>query len=350
MIEGRINLYSDTQTRPPPAMRDAMASAPVGDEQSFADPTVNALCERVAALLGKEAAVFLPSGTLCNQIALAVHCRAGDEIYAHETSHVIHFEGGGPAVTARAVVRALPGERGMYTADTLRGAIRDGNRYGPRPALVAVEQTANLGGGAVWPLERLQAVAAVARERGLGVHMDGARLLNAVVASGTGAAAFAAPADTAWIDLSKGLACPMGAVLAGSRAFVDEAWRWKQRLGGALRQAGIVAAAGLYALDHHVERLAEDHANARRFAHAACAVDGVTLPYGAVDTNIVFLDVAGAGVAAPALVAHLEQRGINVGAMGAALVRVVTHRDVDAAMVDEAAQAFVQGVEALRRC
>jgi len=348
VIEGHINLYSDTQTRPPLAMREAMASAAVGDEQSFADPTVNALCERVAQLLGKEAAVFLPSGTLCNQIALAVHCGAGDEIYAHETSHVIHFEGGGPAVTARAMLRPLPGERGMYTPDTLRGAIREVSRHGPRPALVEVEQTANLGGGAVWPLEVLQGVAAVARERGLAVHMDGARLMNAVVASGTRAAAFAAVADSVWIDLSKGLACPMGAVLAGSRAFVDEAWRWKQRLGGALRQAGIVAAAGIYALDHHVERLAEDHANARRFAEAVTAIDGVTLPYGAVDTNIVFVDVAGTGVAARDLVAHLERNSINLGAMGDTLLRAVTHLDVHAEMVDEAAAGFAEAVAALR--
>jgi threonine aldolase len=329
-------------------MREAMARAPVGDEQHFADPSVNALCERVAALLGKEAAVFLPSGTMCNEIALAVHCRPGEEIYAHETSHVIHFEGGGPAAIAGALVRALPGERGLYAPQDLRAAIRDGNRYAPRPGLVEVEQTANLGGGAVWPVEQLEGVAEVARERGLPVHMDGARLMNAVVASGIAASRFAASAHSTWIDLSKGLACPMGAVLAGSRAFVDEAWRWKQRLGGAMRQAGIVAAAGLYALDHHVERLADDHANARRFAEAATAVEGVTTPYGAVDTNIVFLDVSATGVAAPDLSAALEARGINVGAMGQSLLRAVTHLDVDAAMVDEAASAFAEVVTAMR--
>jgi threonine aldolase len=348
VTEGRINLYSDTQTRPPAAMREVMASAPVGDEQRFADPSVNALCERVAGLLGKEAAVFLPSGTMCNEIALAVHCRAGDEVYAHESAHVVHFEGGGPAAIAGALVRPLPGERGMYAPQTLRAAIRDGNRYAPRPGLVEVEQTANLGGGAVWPLDRLEGVAAVARERGLPLHMDGARLMNAVVASGIGAADFAAVADSAWIDLSKGLACPMGAVLAGSRGFVDEAWRWKQRLGGALRQAGIVAAAGLYALDHHVERLAEDHANARRFAAAVATVEGVTLPHGNVDTNIVFLDVSGTGIPAPALSAALERRDINLGAMGENLLRAVTHLDVNASMVDEAAAAFVEVVTAMR--
>jgi threonine aldolase len=348
MKEGRINLYSDTQTRPSPAMRRAMAEAEVGDEQSFADPTVNALCARVAELLGKEAAVFMPSGTICNEIAICVHCRPGDEIYAHHTSHVINFEGGGPAALAGAMVRALPGERGMYAPDALRAAIRDGGRYGPRPSLVEVEQTANMGGGAVWPLALIEQVTAVARERGLATHLDGARLLNAVVASGVSAAAHAAHFDSAWIDLSKGLGCPMGGVLAGSRAFIDDAWRWKQRLGGAMRQAGIVAAAGLYALEHNVERLADDHANARRFASIACACDGVTLPYGAVDTNIVFLDVSAAGVSARDVSARLEARGINVGAMSDTLLRAVTHLDVDAAMVDEAAHALVDVVDGLR--
>ncbi len=348
MIEGRINLYSDTQTRPSRAMRRAMAEARVGDEQSFADPTVNALCETVAALLGKEAAVFLPSGTLCNEVALCVHCRPGDEVYAHHSAHIINFEGGGPAALAGAMLRALPGERGMYEAQELRAAIRDGSRYGPRPALVEVEQTANMGGGAVWPLRRIEQVCAVARERALATHMDGARLMNAVVACGVPAAAFAAPFDSVWIDLSKGLGCPMGAVLAGSRDFVHEAWRVKQRVGGAMRQAGIIAAAGLYALEHNVERLAEDHANARRFADAVSACDGVVLPYGQVDTNIVFVDVAGAGVRAMDVSARLEAQGVNVGAMGEHLLRAVTHLDVDAAMVDEAAQAFVRTVDALR--
>ncbi len=348
MKEGRINLYSDTQTRPSRAMREAMASAEVGDEQSFADPTVNALCERVAALLGKEAAVFLPSGTLCNEIALVVHCRPGDEIYAHGSAHIINFEGGGPAALAGAAVRALPGERGQYDADTLRAGIRDGSRYGPRPRLVAVEQTANMGGGSVWPLDRMEAVCAVARERELATHMDGARLMNAVVASGIAAESFAAPFDSAWIDLSKGLGCPMGGVLAGTRDFIHEAWRAKQRMGGAMRQAGIIAAAGLHALEHNVQRLAEDHAHARRFAELAAAVDGVTLPHGPPDTNIVFLDVTGTGVAAPRIVARLEDAGINIGAMSTTLLRAVTHLDVDAAMVEEAAQAFVRAVDALR--
>ena len=348
MIEGRINLYSDTQTRPCPAMRDAMAQAEVGDEQGFLDPSVNALCTRVAALLGKEAAVFLPTGTMCNEIAIAVHCRPGDEIYAHHSAHIISFEGGGPAAIAGAMLRALPGERGMYTLDSLRAAIRDGGRYGPRPALVEVEQTANMGGGSVWPLDRIESVCAFARERGLATHLDGARLLNAVVASGVSAAAYAAPFDSAWIDLSKGLGCPMGGVLAGSRAFIEQAWRCKQRIGGAMRQAGIIAAAGLYALEHNVARLAEDHANARRFAAIAGACAGVSLPYGAIDTNIVFVDVSATGVSAWRISELLEARGVNIGAMSDTLLRAVTHLDVNQAMVEEAAHGFAAVLDTLR--
>ena len=348
MIEGRINLYSDTQTRPCPAMREAMARAEVGDEQGFLDPSVNALCEQAAALLGKEAAVFLPSGTLCNEIAIAVHCRPGDEIYAHHSAHIINFEGGGPAAIAGAMLRALPGERGMYSPEALRAGIRDGRRYGPRPALVEVEQTANMGGGSVWPLAQVEAVCALARERDLATHMDGARLLNAVVASKVSAAAYASPFDSVWIDLSKGLGCPMGGVLAGSHAFIEHAWRCKQRMGGAMRQAGIIAAAGLYALEHNVARLAEDHTNARRFAAIASACDGVTLPHGEVDTNIVFLDVSASGISAPQISERLEARGINVGAMSESLIRAVTHLDVDRAMVEEAAHAFAEVLDTLR--
>lgn len=348
MIEGRINLYSDTQTRPSQAMREAMARAPVGDEQSGADPTVNALCERVAALLGKQAAVFLPSGTMCNEIAIAVHCRPGDAVYAHRSAHIANFEGGGPSAIAGVQIRPLDGPRGQYTADTLRAGVAEFGRYGPRPRLVEVEQTANLGGGSVWPIAELLRVAAVAREHGLALHLDGARLLNAAVAAGLEAKELAAPFDSAWIDLSKGLGCPLGGVLAGSADFIDEAWRWKQRLGGALRQAGIVAAAGLYALDHHVERLVDDHANARRFAGIAARCEGVAVIDPPVDTNIVFLDVAGAGVTAKAIGERLEAEGINVGAMGATVLRAVTHLDVDATMVEQAAHALVAAVQALR--
>ena len=349
MKEGRINLFSDTQTRPTPAMRQAMFEAEVGDEQSGLDPTVNRLCRRVARLLGKEAAVLMPSGTMCNEISVLVHCRPGDEIYADRTAHLIHFEAGGPAALAGAAIYPLDGDRGIYTAETLAGAIRPNGRYGPRSRLVAVEQTANSGGGSVWSLEQIHDVADVAKAHGLALHMDGARLLNAVVAAGTPAEQFAAPFDSVWVDLSKGLGCPVGAVLAGSLDFIDEAWRWKQRMGGAMRQAGFLAAAGLYALDHHVERLAEDHENARLFGEIVSSVEGVTLPSGVVETNIVFVDVTGTGLTAGQVSGRLEEQGINIGVSGETLLRAVTHLDVNRAQVEEAGRAFVAVVEELAR-
>lgn len=348
MIEGHINLYSDTQTRPTPAMLETMLSAKVGDEQHGLDPSVNELCARVADLLGKEAALFLPSGTMCNEIAILVHCRPGDEIYAHESAHIIISEAGGPAALAGANVFPMQGNRGIYTAETLRASIRPDSRYAPKPRLVEVEQTANSGGGAVWTVEEINAVAAVAKEHGLLMHMDGARLFNAVVAAGVPVKEFAAPFDTLWIDLSKGLGCPVGGVLAGSQEFVDEAWRWKQRIGGALRQAGYLAAAGLYALDHNIERLAEDHANAKRFGEIAAQCPGVKLDP-APETNLVFLDVAETGVTAKAIAERLEGRGINIGAMGAMRLRAVTHLDISRAQAEEAGQAFVAVVNELRQ-
>jgi threonine aldolase len=323
-----INLYSDTQTQPTAAMREAMAAAEVGDEQSFADPTVNALCERVAELLGFEAAVFLPSGTMCNAIAFRLHIGpGGDEVYLHRRSHPVIAEAGGPAALSGAVLCPLDGERGMFTADALREALRPaGDRYLPRSRLVSVEQTTNLAGGHVWPWEQLAAVVAVAHEAGLRLHMDGARLMNAVVASGIDAASWASGFDTAWVDFSKGLGAPVGACLAGSRALIDEAWRYKQMWGGAMRQAGIIAAGALYALDHHVERLAEDHALAAELARGLAEVPGVTLDPSSVTTNIVVFEVADA----PALVAALAEHGVKMGALGPRTVRAVTHLDVDA--------------------
>ncbi len=348
MIEGRINLYSDTQTRPTAAMKQAMMDAPVGDEQHGLDPSVNALCEKAAALLGKEAAVFLPSGTMCNELAIRVHCQPGDELYADQTAHIINYEGGGPAAITGVSTQPLAGERGIFSADQLKAAIRPKSRYAPLSKLVVFEQTANLSGGTVWPLETMQAVSDVAQENGLLRHIDGARLMNAVVASGISAEAYAACADSVWLDLTKGLGCPLGAVLAGSHDFIHEVWRWKQRIGGALRQAGIVAAAGIYALDHHVDRLADDHANAKRLATLATAIDGVTVAGGAVDSNLVFLDVSGTGLTAKAISAALEARGVNVGAFGDTVLRAVTHLDVSAEMIEETGQLLGETVATLR--
>lgn len=336
MTTGFIDLYSDTKTRPTAAMRRFMMAAEVGDEQKNEDPTVRRLCERVAALLGKEAAVLLPSGTMCNEIALAVHCRPGDEVICDRTAHIINFETGGPAVIAGVMLRGLDGRAGRFGAADLAAACRPDSRHAPRSRLVSVEQTSNLGGGAIWPIATIREVMAVARAAGLAGHLDGARLLNAVVASGVPAADYAAPFDSAWIDLTKGLGAPVGAVLAGSAAFIHEAWRWKQRLGGAMRQSGILAAAGLYALDHHVDRLAEDHAHARRLAEGLAALPGVALDPATVETNIVFFDIAGTGWRADALVAAAAARQVGFGAFGPTTLRLVTHLDVSEADIDRA--------------
>jgi threonine aldolase len=328
-----VDLYSDTLTKPTRAMREFMCDAEVGDEQKLEDPTVNALQEMVAELLGKEAALFLPSGTMCNEIALRVHCRPGDEMLAHRTAHPIHFEGGGPGALAGVNVSALDGSRGQYDADALAAAIRPENRYMPRSRLVWVEQTSNLGGGSIWPLARIEAVTALARTHGLRTHLDGARLMNAVVASGVSAREYAAPFDSAWIDFTKGLGAPVGAAIAGSREFIAEAWRLKQQMGGAMRQAGIIAAGGIFALRHHVKRLAEDHANARRLAEGLAALPGVALDPSTVETNIVIFEVRGA-LGANAAVAALLARGVRMGALGPRTVRAVTHLDVSAEQVE----------------
>ena len=332
-----VNLYSDTQTRPTPAMRRAMAEAEVGDEQSFADPTVNAVCERVAELLGFEAAVFLPTGTMCNAISFRLHVRpGGDEVVLHRTSHPIIAEAGGPAAISGAVLCPVDGAGGMFDAATLRGALRPaGDRYAPRSRLVSLEQTTNIAGGRVWPLAQMQEVLEVAREAGMRAHLDGARLMNAVVASGVDAASWASPFDTAWLDFTKGLGAPVGAVLAASRELIDEAWRYKQMWGGAMRQAGIVAAAGLYALDHHVERLAEDHANARVLAEGLAELPGVELDPALVDTNIVVFGMP----RADDFCARLEAAGVKMLALDTGRVRAVTHLDVDRADIDRALAA-----------
>ncbi len=336
----RVDLFSDTVTRPSPAMRRAMSEAEVGDEQLREDPTVNRLQNMAAALLGKEAALFLPSGTMCNQVAFAVHCRPGDEILLHELAHPLLYEAGGPAAMVGAVLRPLPGPRGMFTAEQIRAAVRPPVHYMPRSRVVSVEQTANIVGGACWPLAAIEAVCGAAGELGLRRHLDGARLLNAVVSSGTPARAFAAPFDSVWIDLTKGLGAPVGAVLAGSRDFIEEAWVFKQRFGGAMRQAGIIAAAGIYALEHHVERLAEDHDRARRLARGLAGLTGIAVDAERVDTNIVVFDVGGTGLTGDDFAGRaLASHGVRFTVLGPTTVRAVFHLDVPADGVDLALAA-----------
>jgi threonine aldolase len=329
----RINLLSDTQTRPTPGMREAMARADVGDEQIGDDPSVNLLCERVADLLGKQAAVFMPSGTMCNVAATLVHCRPGDEILAHATAHIIAREGGAHAALGGFQITALPGADGRFTPDTLRSALHPRTRYQAPQTVVSVEQTANIGGGTIWTKSILDEIVGIARANGLATHMDGARLLNATVATGISARDMAAGWDSAWIDFSKGLGAPIGAVIAGTREFIDEVWRWKQRLGGSMRQAGICAAACTYALEHHVDRLAEDHANARALARGLAQVSGIEVQE--PETNLVFFKPDRAGVSGDAMVSALHKRGVLLAMMDGR-IRACTHLDVTAGMIEEA--------------
>jgi threonine aldolase len=334
----RVDLYSDTQTRPSPQMRAFMCAAEVGDEQKGEDPTVNLLQEMVAELLGKEAALYLPSGTMCNEIAIKVHTQPGDEVLLHRTGHPLHFEGGAPGILSGVILTGLDGDRGVFTAEAVAAAIHPPSRHAPPTRLLSVENTSNMGGGTVWPLEAVEAVCDTAHCRGLATHMDGARLMN-VVASGTPAAAYAAHCDSVWIDFTKGLGAPVGAALAGSRDFIEKAWRYKQAFGGAMRQAGIIAAGAIYALRHNVARLAEDHANARRLAEGLAELPGIALDPAHVETNIVIFDVAGTGLDTERFLAALEPHGVRMSAMGPTLVRAVTHLDVDRAGIDRALTA-----------
>lgn len=327
-------------------MRRFMAEAEVGDEQADLDPTVTALCERVADLLGKEKAAYLPSGTMCNEIAYRVHCRPGDEIILDRTAHGIIAEGGGPAALAQAMLYPIDGDQGQFSPDQVRAAIRSGSRYEPRSRLISIEQTSNWGGGSIWPIETMRAVGDIATSHGLAMHMDGARLMNAVVESGIEARVHALPFDSLWLDFSKGLGAPVGAVLAGSAGFIDEAWRLKQQMGGAMRQAGIIAAACLYALDHNVERLSEDHENARRLANGLAELDGIELDPEQIETNIVFFDLAAEAPSARSIAARLLESGVRIGAMGERRMRAVTHLDIDALSIDRALAAMAEALRA----
>jgi threonine aldolase len=335
-----VDLFSDTVTRPTPSMRRFMCEAEVGDEQQREDPTVNLLQDTVAELLGKEAALLLPSGTMCNQVAFSVHCRAGDEILLQELAHPLLYEVGGAAALVGAILRPLAGPGGFFTAEQVRDAIRPPAYYMPRTRALSVEQTSNVAGGVCWPLEQINAVCQAARDAGLVTHMDGARLLNAVVATGVTAPTFAAPFDSIWIDLTKGLGAPVGAVLAGSRDFIEQAWIFKQRFGGAMRQAGILAAAGLYALRHHVDRLAEDHDRARRLAQGLAGITGLRLDPERVETNIVVFDVSGTGLSGETFAARtLSSHGVRFSVLGPTTVRAVTHLDIPPDGIDRALAA-----------
>jgi threonine aldolase len=334
-MSAMYDFYSDTKTKPTDAMRQTVLNANVGDEQKDEDPTTLELCSRVAELLGKQAAVFLPSGTMCNEIAIKVHTRPGDEIICERSCHIVNFEGGGPAALAGAMIQPLDGVRGVMEADQVTAAIRPASRYAPVSRLFCAEQTANLAGGAIWPLDKLNAAALAAKQHGLATHLDGARLMNAVVKSGIAADRWVEHFDSCWIDFTKGLGAPVGAVLAGSQSFIERAWTLKQQMGGAMRQSGILGAMCLYALDHHVDRLAEDHALASSIAGRLKVLPKVAniLP---VETNIIIFDISDDGPSAAELVRACLEGGVDIGAFGERRVRIVTHLDVD----EEAGEAL----------
>ena len=324
------DFYSDMKSKPTPEMLQALVSARVGDEQKGEDPTTNELCARVAEMTGKQTALLLPTGTMCNEIALRIHCEPGSEMICEQSCHIVNFEAGGPAALSGVMIRGLELECGRFTADQVRDAVRPLSRYAPETRLVAVEQTTNLGGGSVWPLAQLQEVGAEAKRHGLATHMDGAQLFNACVASGVSVADYSEPFDSVWIDLTKGLGSFAGAVMAGSEAFINTAWKLKQQWGGKLRQSGYISATGLYALDHHIDRLADDHALAAKIGDSLNAMHQVSrvLP---VETNIVIFDIKETGPLAAELVERLMASGVRVGVFGPRTVRIVAHIGVDGA-------------------
>ena len=332
-----IDLRSDTATRPTEGMRAAIAAAAVGDEQRREDPSVNALQERAAELLGQEAALFLPTATLANQIALKLHSRPGDVLVAERHAHVVIYEYGGPAAHAGLMIEAITGRHGRFGVDALAAAVEPSTKSADqRASVLALENTHNSSGGRCWPPEEIEAVTAAAREWGLRAHLDGARLLNAAVATRTAPSAIGRHFDTVTLCLSKGLGCPLGALLAGSAETIERAWREKHLFGGAMRQAGIVAAAGVYALDHHVDRLSDDHARARRLAEGWQAA-GLPVDLDQVETNFVQLGVGALGLGRDEALARLREAGVGLSStIHPSVIRAVTHLDVDDDAIDRA--------------
>jgi threonine aldolase len=340
MTPAPIDLRSDTVTRPTLAMRRAMAEAEVGDDVLNEDPTVLRLQEKTTELLGKEAALFVPSGTMANQIAVGVHARPGDELLCDPTAHVYVWEGGGVARHWGVTARAIEGDRGLLRRADLDGKIRPDDGHYTRTRLVCLESTHNRGGGRVYPIEEVRAISAWARSNGLALHCDGARLMNAVVASGLPAAEWGRNFDSVAICFSKGLGAPVGSAIAGSRDVVRAAHRLRNLLGGGLRQAGFLAAAALYSLDHHVDRRAEDPANARVLADAVEEAEGLSLEFGSVETNLVWIVVDPSLGTAAAVAGRLKAAGVLVSALGAQVLRACTHLDVGRAEVGRAAEAI----------
>jgi len=340
-----IDLRSDTVTRPTPTMRRAMAEAEVGDDVFGDDPTVIALERRVATLAGKESALYVPSGTMGNQIAIKCHTRSSETVVLERESHIFLYEQGGLAATSGCLAHIVTGERGVIAPETFLATLRDEDDHAARVALVCAENTHNRAGGAIVPLERLEALAAAARAHGVRVHLDGARLWNAGVGSGVPLAAWAATADSVMMCFSKALGAPVGSILVGDGAFIKEARRVRKRLGGGMRQAGILAAACLHALDHHVNRLADDHARAKRLAAGFRAAGGVRVDE--PDTNIVIVTLEHPALDPAAVLAELRRRGVWMVPFGARRLRAIVHLDIDDAGIERAIAGLVAAVAGL---
>ncbi len=332
-----IDLRSDTVTKPSQGMRAAMAAAEVGDDVFGEDPTVHRLQERAAAMLGKEAALFVPSGTMANQIALKVHCQPGDDVILGEGTHSMVYESGAAAALA-GVQLSVVGRGGLFTAADSQAAFKGADNPHHAPTrLIVIENTHNRGGGVAWPQTEVLDIAAFARSRGLGLHLDGARLCNAAIVAGQTPAELAAPFDTATLCFSKGLGAPVGSVIAGSKSLITRALRFRKMLGGGMRQVGILAAAALYALDHNVERLTDDHANARHIAERLAGTSGLRVDLSRVQTNIVMVDLEASCPDGAEAVARLRAHGVSCLSPGPRCLRLVTHLDVDREACERAA-------------
>lgn len=341
MPSAPIDLRSDTVTRPTAAMRQAMANAVVGDDVLGDDPTVIALQDKVAALLGKEAACFVPSGTMANQTAIRAHTEPGDEIIAHKDSHIIHYETGGPAALSGVMIRPLDGPLGLFDAADLRDAVRPNNSHFPHSQLLIIENTHNRGGGAVWPIEQISRVTAAARELNLRTHLDGARIWNACAATGLAPAEYARHFDTISCCFSKGLGAPAGSAVAGSRALIARVHRFRKMFGGTMRQSGILASAALHALDHHVTRLKDDHANAKTLESSLAGIPGIRISM-PVATNMVFFDIDAALGTGSEFAEQLKLRGVLALTTAAQRIRLVTHLDVTTDQCRQAAKAIAE--------
>ena len=335
-----IDLRSDTVTKPTPAMRKAMAEAEVGDDVFGEDPTVNALQANVAKILGKEASIFVPSGTMGNQLAIKSHTQPGDEVIIEATSHPYNFEGGASAALSGIQFYCLKGVRGILDASQFEEAIRPDDHHFPVTKLICLENTHNRGGGSIYPIERIAEISRLARSKGLFVHLDGARIWNASVASGIKPQEYARWADSVSVCLSKGLGAPIGSLVAGTKAFIDRVHRFRKMFGGGMRQAGIIAAAGIYALDHHIERLKEDHRNAKRLALGLNEIQGVSINPEHVETNIVIFDIAEMGMTAAQVRDEMKRKGVLIHPFGKTLIRLVTHLDVSKDDMEVALKVF----------